>query len=139
MPGMGLEETHIAQTSLPRHRNLVGAIVELGAILAVELTEGIKVVDETDVVALHNNARGDHDAEHDGLGIQLDALQQGHLLLLGRGGTRVVDNALVRLDSGRVIVQFGVLRGSDIGGEPGGALDDLPSHCGGDESCSGSC
>lgn len=62
--------------------------------------ERTEVVDQADLVALHDNAGGNDDAPGNGLGVQLDALQQRHLALLGGGGSGVLDDIVVRL--GRV-------------------------------------
>ena len=43
-------------------------------VLAIELVKGVKVVDQTDVVALHDNTGGNDNAPGDGLGIGLDPL-----------------------------------------------------------------
>lgn len=62
------------------------------AIFPVELRESVEVVDETDIVAFHDNAGGDQDTPSDGLGVELDTLEQGHLLLLIRGRFGILDD-----------------------------------------------
>ena len=81
----GFEDTY------PRG-HLVGAVRHAFAVLAVEGREGVEVGDEADVVALHGDAGRDDDTPHDGLGVELDALQQGHLLLLVGGRPGVLDD-----------------------------------------------
>lgn len=62
------------------------------AVFSVELRESVEVVDKTDIVAFHDNAGGDKDTPGNGLGIELDALEQGHLLLLVRGRFGILDD-----------------------------------------------
>jgi hypothetical protein len=62
------------------------------------------MVSRIDIVALHDNTCRDDDAEHDGLGIQLDALQQRHVLLLLLGGSRMFNHILVQLLGAQVVI-----------------------------------
>lgn len=102
-----VQDTYIAETSLPRGRDLVIAILGEVAELSVELRKGIynceqrntkeprlltKVVDETNIVAFHNNTSGNKQTPRNSLGIQLDALQEGHLLFLLSSRTCMFDN-----------------------------------------------
>lgn len=56
-----------------------------------------KIVDKTNVIALHCYTSGDKDTPEDGLGVELDALTEGHLALLVSGGTGMLDDVTVRL------------------------------------------
>ena len=63
-----------------------------------------EVVDETDIVALHNYTSRDEHAPKNGLGIQSDALTESHGLLLPGGRPCMVDDGPV--DFGRIV--FGI-------------------------------
>lgn len=67
-------------------------------------TEGrTKIVDKTNVITLHHNTSRDEDAPKDSLGVELDALAEGHLALLVSGGTGMLDDVTVRLAGVRAV------------------------------------
>lgn len=57
-----------------------------------------EVVYQTDIVPFHNDACGNEQAPADGLGIQLDALEQRHLVLLLRRDLGIVDDSVHGLE-----------------------------------------
>ena len=85
----------VRQSSLPRRRDLPSAVRKLLAVLALELRESEEVVEQAHVVAFHDDTSADQDRPTNGLGVELDALPQGHLVLLLRRKTRIIDD-LVR-------------------------------------------
>lgn len=72
----------IAETCLPACRYLVCSIGQQHTVLLVELGVSVEGTEETDVVTFHRNAGRDEDTPEDSLGVQLDALQESHTVLL---------------------------------------------------------
>lgn len=64
---------------------------------AAQLTE---VVDKDNIESFHDNASRDENTPRDSLGIQLDALHEGHLLFLLGRRARMVDN--IRMSLARI-------------------------------------
>lgn len=62
-----------------------------------EIERHTKIVDKTNVITLHCDTSRDKDTPEDGLGVELDALTEGHLTLLVSGGTSMLDDVTVRL------------------------------------------
>ena len=73
--------------------------------------ERTKVVDQANVVALHDDAGRDENTPQDGLGVQADALHEGHALLLVRGRLCIVDELVLGLETGHVIVAMAIVGG----------------------------
>lgn len=73
-------------------RYLVRPIGHPLAIFAIELGKPVEIVDQTDIVALHGDAGGDQHAPRSGLGVELQALPEGHPLLLDGRGLCIVDD-----------------------------------------------
>ena len=61
---------------------MITTIRQLFTILFVEWRESIKIIDKCNVVPLHNDTCGDEGAPCDRFGVELDTLQEGHVMLL---------------------------------------------------------
>lgn len=81
------DQRAVAEAGLPGRGELVRAVgLELAELL---LEDGVRVevVEQGLVEALHDDAGAEEDGPRDGLGVQLDRLQEAHVVLgLGRGG-----------------------------------------------------
>ncbi|KAJ8108978.1 hypothetical protein OPT61_g7795 [Boeremia exigua] len=131
----------ITQPGLPRRRNLPRPVRQLLAVLLLELRKPKEVVQQTHVVALHDNARADQHRPANRLGVQLDALPQRHLVLFLSRLARVVDDLVRGALAVRLVVfvqRLRAARGLDVrhgavtakeSGEPGAWLE-------GSEGCS---
>lgn len=75
-----------------RRGNFVLAIVTQDTILAVELRESKEVANQTNIVALHDDAGGDEQTPANGLWVKLDALKKGHIPLVFRGRPGAVED-----------------------------------------------
>lgn len=134
------KRAHVAEARLPRGGDLPVTVGEHFTIFAVELRKGVfrgpsalwrlgpcrtdnknatgsgvekhtEIVDQAHVVALHDDARRDEHTPHDGLGVEADALQQGHALLLVRGRLCIVDELVLGLETRQVVVAMVVVGG----------------------------
>jgi hypothetical protein len=81
----------VGQSSLPWRGNLPRAVRKLLAVFPLELRESKEVVQQTDIVALHDDTRADKDRPSNRLGIELDTLQKRHIAFLVRGESRIAD------------------------------------------------
>lgn len=75
-----------------------------------------KVIDERDVISLHYNTCGDEDTPENGLGIELDALAEGHGTLLVGSRTGMLDDVDMRLAGVGVVLGGRVHGGRVFGG-----------------------
>lgn len=81
-----------------------------------------EIVDETDVVALHNNASRNKNTPCNSLGIQPKTLQQGHVAFLLGGRTGIVNDRRVRLEGVIMLLPIERIAGLD-------GIDTVCSHC----------
>jgi len=94
----------VAETCLPACRYLICSIGQQYTIFLVELGVGVEGSKKTDVVTFHGNTGRDQDTPEDGLGIQLDTLQEGHVVLLLSGKFGICDGQVVGFGLGDLIL-----------------------------------
>lgn len=81
-------QSPVGETRLPRSSELVAAVGLQLAKLLLERRVGEEVVEEDNVEALHDDTQGEEDGPQAGFLVQLEGLEQAHVVLLlgGRGG-----------------------------------------------------
>jgi len=94
----------VAETCLPACGYLVCSIGQHDTIFLIELGVGVEGTKKTDVVTFHSDTGRDEDTPEDGLGIQLDALQEGHVVFLLSGKFGICDGQVVGLGMGELIL-----------------------------------
>jgi hypothetical protein len=94
----------IAETCLPACRYLICSIGQHDTIFLVELGVGVEGTKKTDVVTFHSDTGRDEDAPEDGLGIQPDTLQEGHVVFLLSGEFGICDGHVIGLGMGELVL-----------------------------------